>query len=203
MTSRKSRLRRDSQWPAVVDHLLGSSPVDQRAAREILWSEVQRYVDGARLPIGPLACNVDVRRDVWLKVLQRLETDNYERIRHWRVRRHVRPAGSTWWGWIRTIVVRASIDYARDSEENIAPRRQNFRWVRPRLTAPGEAIRLRDQQLSRGRNLSDRSSLEEIIDYITELQARARGRGTQRTDTSEPTDGPPPPPKPRRSKRRR
>lgn len=178
MASPRRRLRRNSQWPAIADQLLGDSKADQAVARRTLWIEVRRYVEHvADLPIGALAEDVETRRDVAVKVLEKLEAKEYAAVRKWRRRRASGGANAApWWGWINKITRNASIDIARSSKQNVARGRKKFNWIRLSPTDSGETARLQERLFAREQNIFDRMSVFEIIEAVAIAQRERRVR---------------------------
>lgn len=132
------KLHPNADWPGIVDRLLGSgTPAEQDRARTTMWVEVQYYVEHyVHLPIGPLREDDEVRRDIALRVLEKLAQRDYQHIRSWRERQRTGEDRASWWGLISMCTNSISIDVARCSRQNIAPRGEPFQWVRELVVDP-------------------------------------------------------------------
>ena len=128
----RPRLHPSADWPDIIDQLLDSpQPRDRDNARVTMWVEVVHYVvRRARLPLGPLNDDEEIRHDVAVRVLERLERDGNKRIRQWRERQREKRDHATWWGWILRVACSTSIDLARGSRQNIASRGNPFLWAK-------------------------------------------------------------------------
>jgi hypothetical protein len=124
-----------------------------------MWQEVSSYVlQRATLPIGPLRDDLETRQNIALKVIERLEREQFKHVRRWRERQRRRKGHSSWWGWIQVIASKIAIDVARLSRENIGSRGEPFQWVKVLPTDPA---------------LIDGGTAE-VRDYLDDLQRAAR-----------------------------
>jgi hypothetical protein len=167
----------NKHWPAIIDRLLDGTDAERDEARDTLWVEVQRYVQRfARLPIGPLADDPEVRSDVAVKVLYRLERNGCRHLRLWR---EAQRAGqrTTWWGLIGTMTRHLAIDVARGSRLQLAPRGQPFRWARVMALDPAVFDTTQREVLRRSRDFLEDASQEDLEAYLTRLQEAMCGTG--------------------------
>lgn len=118
-------------WPGIIDSLLEGTPAERDEARETLWVQVEHYVVRiARPPIGPLADDPDVRAELAVRLMERLEQRDFRHLRHWREAQRYQPGVAAWWGWIRTLTRNLATDLARGSRQNLARRGEPYRWAR-------------------------------------------------------------------------
>ena len=168
----------NKHWPAIIDRLLDGTDAERDEARDTLWVEVQRYVlRFARLPIGPLADDPEVRADVAVKVLDRLERNGYRHLRLWREGQRVRQTRTTWWGLLGTMTRHLAIDVARSSRLQLAPRGQPFRWARVMALDPAVFDTAQREVLRRSRDFLEDASQEDLEAYLTALQDTMCGTG--------------------------
>jgi hypothetical protein len=119
--------RRDGKWLTIIEDVLAG---DERA-RGRTWDDVFRHIEHrVRLRIGPLSDDKEVRRDLAVCVLRKLEANDYRNLRAWVARQHRGTDGCTWWGFINVMVRTCAIDYARTSNRNLARRGEPFLWAR-------------------------------------------------------------------------
>jgi hypothetical protein len=164
----RTRLRRhpNEDWPGIIDRLLGSGGLAE-AAREIMWVEVQQYVVSvARLPIGPLNEDEEVRGDVAVGVLHRLERNDHRHLRTWRQRQHEQQGHTPWWNYIQMMAASLAIDAARGSRQNVARRGEPFRWMR---TVPVDP-HLLGERLGHSPGFLRQASHGALLDYLGEVQ---------------------------------
>ena len=122
---------KDGQWLQIVDDLLAGDCKKQQTARIRLWSEVVDYVEHrARLKIGPLSDDDDVRSEIADRVMKKLEANAYAHLRDWRDRQRSERDHASWWAFIRMITTHRAIEYCRTCSLNIARRGEPFQWVR-------------------------------------------------------------------------
>jgi hypothetical protein len=158
MTRTLTRLP-NSHWPAILDRLLDApSPDDRMHARRTMWEQVRAYVLWAKLSIGRLADDEEIREDIALRVLERLERDQCRHLRRWQEDHRRRPKSSSWWAWIKTITRKVAIDVARTSRENLAARGEPFRFAE---IAPIEPDRID-------------STVDDVREYLDRVQRAAR-----------------------------
>lgn len=171
-TSKYRPLLANRQWPAIVrDILIGECPARDEA-RALLWQEVQRFVEHVvRLPIGPLNDDEDVRRDIALRVLGKLERNSNAHLAEWFARQLERRDHSSFWTWIRTITKSCAIDHARTSRLNVASRStKQFAWVRVDSVDP----MLLNDVLGSPRSYLPCGCDEDLEQYLAVLQDRLR-----------------------------
>jgi hypothetical protein len=172
-----------TKWPSIIDALLGEQNKTQKEARVQLWNEVGCYVERIlHLPIGPLNEDLEARRDIAVKVLGKIEANDFAHIREWRRRQHLQCDHASWWTWIRTIARRTAIDFARLHSENVARRGDPFDWVK---VEPSDPVLL-NESLRAGPSIDPfmmtdvlRNSLEflgasderTLADHLTNVQA--------------------------------
>ena len=125
------RLCPNEEWPGIIDVILAGRPeTTYRRARSLMWQQVDDYVvHHVKLPIGPLGDDEDVRRDISVRVLRKLEANSYCHLREWERRQAQKRDHASFWGWIKVVVKHVSIDYARTSRRNLARRGEPFRWA--------------------------------------------------------------------------
>jgi hypothetical protein len=111
-------------WPGLIDRLLDGSLSERQEARAVMWVSVVSFAEMCRLPLGALSDDLDVRRDVATRLLERLERDDFRALRTWRA------DPGKWWTYIRHSLRGLCIDVTRTSKRNIAPRGQPCQWVR-------------------------------------------------------------------------
>jgi hypothetical protein len=173
----------NKHWPSTIDRLLAGTEAERTAARETLWIEVQRYVAHyARLPIGPLADDPDVRLNIAVDVIRRLEQDDFRHLRTWRERGLRAQDGAPWWRLIWTITRRLSIDCARASHQNLAPRGERFRWARIVSLDPAVFDAAQRDTLGRSLDFLEQASEEDLRGYLSALQAMLDGGAEDEAD---------------------
>lgn len=195
----RPRLHPSADWPDIIDQLLDSpKPRDRDNARVTMWVEVVHYVvRRARLPLGPLSDDEEIRHDVAVRVLERLERDGNRRIREWRDRQRARRDHASWWGWILRMAWSISIDLARGSRQNIASRGNPFLWAK---VIPMEPSVISGVQGGSIQTFVDSCSADDLRVFFTELQDIFRVDGgttafpsesveSEKTPTDNGTDG--------------
>ena len=166
----------NKHWPGIIDRLLDGTPTEQAESRETLWVEVERYVvHFARPPIGPLADDPDVRSQLALKVLRRIEQNDFRHLRLWREKQRHRQDSSAWWGWISTMTRRLAIDVARGSKQNLARRGEPFRWARVVPVNPAVFDEAHREALGQSIDFLEQASEEDVATYLAALQGMLRG----------------------------
>jgi hypothetical protein len=129
--------RTDEQWVKIIDDLLGDARKEREAARSVVWSEVLHFVvHSARLEIGPLREDEEVRRDIGVRVLKKLESNDYAHLREWRARQLRKRDHASWWGFIKLVTRHRAIEYVRTCSLNVARRGDPFKWVRVEVADP-------------------------------------------------------------------
>jgi hypothetical protein len=171
-SSRIPRLVPNKHWLGIVDRLLGEgTQTEQLDARETMWVEVERYVVRfARLPIGPLADDPDVRLDIAAKLLGRLEQNDFRHVRTWRERQRYRQDGAAWWGWIGMMTRSLAIDAARGSRQNLAPRGEPYRWARIVSVDPSVFDEAQWEALGRSLRFIEEASAGDVEGYLAAVQ---------------------------------
>jgi len=136
---KQPRVRPDTEWLPLVNDILGSNARAHDIARSIMWCKVIFYVEHiARLPIGPLNDDDEARRDIAMRVLEKLEAKEYFHLKEWRLRHLCKRDDASLWGLIHAVLRTTAIDYARTSRQNIARRGEPFEWVRVEYVDPFE-----------------------------------------------------------------
>ena len=81
---------------------------------------------------GPIARRDDDRRNIVLKVMDRLREEDFRRLRMYQESARLRGAGSNFRSWIVTVTARCAIDYVRAHPEYVDQRANSdgVRWVR-------------------------------------------------------------------------
>lgn len=116
-----------AQWLKIVEDVLAGN----RIARDAMWCQVLQYIEHVvRLDIGPLSDDKEVRRDLAVRVLEKLEANDHKHLRRWMDRQRHGTDGCSWWGFITMVARCRAIDYARTSSRNVARRGEPFEWVR-------------------------------------------------------------------------
>lgn len=171
MSSSRTGLLPNQDWPGIIDRLLGAgTQAEQVAARETMWIEVQRYVVRfARLPIGPLTEDLEVRLDIAVSLLRRLEQGGCRHVRIWRERHRQRQAAS-WWGWIGLMTRTLAIDVARCSRQNLARRGEPFQWARVVSVDPVVFHETLRDALGRSLEFVAQAAPEDLIGYLGALR---------------------------------
>jgi hypothetical protein len=119
--------RWDGQWLKIIEDLLAGD----KDARATMWRRVFQHIEHlVRLDIGPLSDDKEVRRDIAVRVLGKLEANEHRNLRAWVDRQRRGTDSCSWWGFINVVARRCAIDHARTSSRNIARRGEPFRWVR-------------------------------------------------------------------------
>lgn len=172
---RTLRLTPNRQWPGLVDRMLGGTSAERAAARETLWVEVEHcVVRFVRLPIGPLADDLEVRRNIAVAVLRRLEVDDYKHLRKWR-KRQGGPDGAAWWSLIWRMAQRLAIDAARGSRQNLALRGERYRWARVVSVDPAVFDVVERATFERSLEFLEQATEEELCGYLDSLQDKLGG----------------------------
>ncbi len=124
------RLFENQEWLAIVTQLLDGTESERRRAHEVLWVQVSHFViEVARLRIGPLGDDLDVRRDVAVDVMCRLMRRDCEQVQLWRAtRRHNGDTGA-WWSFVATLAQTAAIDAARTCRQRLSRRGEPYRFA--------------------------------------------------------------------------
>lgn len=119
--------RRDGPWLKIIEDLLAGN----KSARDTTWCRVFQHIEhSVRLSIGPLGDDREVRRDIAVRVLKKLEANDFKNLRAWVDRQRRGTDGCSWWGFINMMARRCAIDHARGSSHNLARRGEPFQWVR-------------------------------------------------------------------------
>lgn len=161
----------NKHWPAIIERLLDGTDAERDEARHTLWVEVQRYVlRFAKLPIGPLADDPEVRADLVVQVLHRLERDGSRHLRLWREGQRSGQTSITWWGLIGMMTRHLAIDIARGSRLQLARRKEPFRWARVVAVDPAVFDGAQRDALSRSLDFLASATSEQIEAHLTALQ---------------------------------
>src|SRR4051812_42519600 len=89
-------------------------------ARTTMWVEGTRFVERVvRLPIGPLADDNDVRRELAMRVLAKLEREDFANLREWLRRQFDGDNPSHWWSFVRMVARTTAISYAWCCDRNL------------------------------------------------------------------------------------
>lgn len=182
----------DGQWFKIVEDLLGEDRREHAVARDTMWHQVLQYIAHAvRLDIGPLNDDEEVRRDIGVCVLKKLEANDFAHLRAWRDRQLRGNACASWWGFIKLVARRSAIDYARTCSLNIGRRGEPFHWVRVEPTDPSAFDDTRERFL-------DHRSEPEIYEHLERFQA---SHGTMSSEPPPlPPSAPATPARPRRAR---
>jgi hypothetical protein len=136
-----------------------------------MWVQVQRYVVYfARLPIGPLGDDPDVRLNIAVDVMRRLEQDDFLHVRTWFNRQRYGQDRAPWWRLIWTMTRRLAIDVARGSRQNLAPRGEPYRWARIVSLDPAVFDVAQRDALGQSLDFLEHASEEESRVYLAALQ---------------------------------
>lgn len=120
-------VRWDGPWLKIIEDLLAGD----KDARATTWRRVFQHIEHlVRLDIGPLSDDKEVRRDIAVRVLGKLEANEHRNLRAWVDRQRRGIDSCSWWGFINMAARRCAIDHARTSSRNLARRGEPFRWVR-------------------------------------------------------------------------
>ncbi len=178
MPFKRTRLPNEA-WPKIVDQILdGATPDVREAARSKMWVEVVYYItEEAKLPIGPLRDDDEARRNIAMRVLERLESQDYQHLRTWRKRQRAQQEHSAWWRYIQVVAKTIAIDVARGSRENTGKRGEHFRWTR---VMPVDPFFLRCTQ-------------DDLREYLAWTQSMSR-EDPQPSEPSDDGQGPTQPP---------
>jgi len=162
-------LIQNAEWLPIVDRVLGGD----ETARSVTWLQTSYFVERRlRLPLGPLSNDEDVRRDIAVKVLAKLEANDRAHLREWRQRQERRRDHASWWSLIKRVAVRVAIDYCRTSRRNVARRGENFAWVDVQLADPHTLADSVDQ-------VQIPNTPGEIYELLREVQRRRRNEREQ------------------------
>ncbi|HEX8110879.1 MAG TPA: hypothetical protein VF516_24270 [Kofleriaceae bacterium] len=122
------------------------------------WCQVFHHIEHTlRLGIGPLSDDKEVRRDIAVRVLQKLEANGYKHLREWVDRQRRGTDSCSWWGFINMVARRCAIDYARTSSRNVARRGEPFEWVRVEPEDPAVLVERMESSKAQLRSRRDRS----------------------------------------------
>lgn len=134
--SHRFTLLPNEKWPELVDRLLEGNNLERETAWNTMWVEVDHFVlRCAKLPIAKLNDDDDALRDIAVRVMKRLERNNFQHLRTWR-RKQGQPRAQVWWRYIDTVAYTVAVDYARTSRQNLARRGEPFRWAREVMVDP-------------------------------------------------------------------
>jgi hypothetical protein len=158
----------NEQWLDVIDDLLGDERGKQTAARTTLWLELENHVKHfARLPLGALADDDEVRADVFVRVMMKLEANDYAHICEWRRRQRARHDQASWWGFVSLVANHRSIEYVRTSKRNMAARGSPCEWARIELADPS----VFEDTLSDSEGFLAHGSEQALYDYLDRFQS--------------------------------
>lgn len=161
-------------WPAIIHFMLHGERRTGENARTTMWIEVTRFVERVMpLPIGPLSDDKDARREIAMRVLGKLERDDFHHLREWLRRQFDGDNPSHWWTFVRMVARSIAISYAWASDRNLnRTRRGQFQWVREDLKDPDQLRELLDGY-NRSRALADEPP-EPTIPSVPSTPARRR-----------------------------
>ena len=167
--SRRFTLLPNEKWPELVDRLLEGTPQERETAWTTMWVEVDHFVIRcAKLPIAKLNDDEDAVRDIAVRVMKRLERNNYQHLRTWR-RKQGQPRAQVWWRYIDTVAYTVAVDYARTSRQNLARRGEPFRWAREIMVDPDVF------------NYISHAQASDLIGYLTRLVDMAGSGAAEET----------------------
>ena len=162
-------LQPNSRWPEIISEVLGDGPTSD-ASRALMWFQVLFYVETVtKLPIGPLADDPDVRREVSMRVMDKLEKKSYSALREWLQRQQAKKDCVSWWSFVKMLARSTSIDVARSSRKNVGSRTR-FEWVREESVDPFILSETLDGTLSHSPDASEQSGVREMYDRIAGYQ---------------------------------
>jgi len=143
-------------WPSIIYFMLHGGRSTGETARGTMWIEVTHFVERVvRLPIGPLSDDKDVRHELAIRVLAKLERDDFTNLREWLRRQFEGDNPSQWWSFVRMVAKTTAISYAWCCDRNLnRTRRGAFQWVREELMDRDKVYALLDG-LNRSRALAD------------------------------------------------
>lgn len=197
-------LRPNPDWLQIVTDILDGEGARREQARGAMWEDVTHFVEHvarSKLGIGPLADDSDALRDIAVRVVDKLERNDFAHLREWRRRQLSGREAAQWWTFIRMVARSKATDYARGSPLNIAPRRSRkdappgsavFEWVRVEPTDPSV---LTETMHSTARFVAH-STLPALVDFLDRVNR-------MRTPPSGLPVQPPAPPPPGSPRRRR
>src|SRR5215471_3593020 len=121
MQARKYRpLRPNAEWVIIVGDILSGDAGARDRGRATLWEDVADYVEHVvKLPIGPLNDDPEARRDIAMRVLQKLEAHSNAHLGRWHSRQLRKHEHASFWRLIKAISWSIAIDHARGSRLNI------------------------------------------------------------------------------------
>lgn len=125
------KLQQNSSWPAIIGDVIGDTPKAE-TARAVMWFEVIFFVEKlAKLPIRVLADDPEVRRDIAIRVMGKLEARSYKKLRGWHRRQQLKIVDrANWWNFVGMIARYVAVDVARCSRLNVARRGDPFELVK-------------------------------------------------------------------------
>lgn len=109
-----------------IDELIQRTLDGERAARERLFGEIQRFVKDMRLrQLGPYSHDPDCIAEICARLVDRFIAHDYKRLRAYLARPE-----RCFWSWLQIVATRVAIDLARSMQQNIASRSEGqFRWI--------------------------------------------------------------------------
>lgn len=132
-------------------------------------------ITGKRRLVGRLADDEDERRNIVMRVMERLTENDFRRLR--RFQETAKP-GSSFKAWLATVTTRVAVDYVRSHPESFGRERTERGWVDVRSWQEGDDMRgprapdperlvAAQQLLDRARAELDRDALAALYLWLT------------------------------------
>jgi DNA-directed RNA polymerase specialized sigma24 family protein len=152
-----------------LERLAEAAALGDAAAWHALWSEIEPIlwgITGKWQITGPLCKSDDDRREIVVRVMERLRADDLRRLRAVTQSGALSQSGA-FRAWVTTVATRVAIDYVRSRPEHLDPRNRagGRRWVEVLV---GDEATLRAQSADPARM----ASAEQMLDRAKELLTR-------------------------------
>jgi RNA polymerase sigma-70 factor (ECF subfamily) len=123
-----------------------------------------------RLPIGPMADDMEARRDIAVAVLRKLESNDYALLREWSHRHSTGQGASSWRSMLKAVTMAAAIERERASRESTA---RPGEWAVVEPMSPGTMNSLIDATLELSVRTSELTGFGErqVVHEARELAA--------------------------------
>ncbi len=116
-----------------LERLAEAAALGDAAAWQALWAEIEPIVwgiTGKWQITGPMCKSDDDRREIVIRVMERLRADRLRRLRAV-AQSGALNQGGAFRAWVTTVATRVAIDYVRSRPEHLDPRNRagGRRWV--------------------------------------------------------------------------
>ncbi|MEZ4226557.1 MAG: sigma-70 family RNA polymerase sigma factor [Polyangiaceae bacterium] len=156
---------------AELEALARAASGGDAAAWHALWTEIEPIVwgiTGKWQITGPMCRNEDDRREIVVRVMERLRADGLRRLRAVAASSALQRPGS-FRAWVTTVATRVAIDYVRSRPEHLDPRNRGSgrRWVEVLV---GDEATLRSENADPLRMAAAEQMLDRAKDLLTRDQ---------------------------------